>query len=217
MIIAFGVVTFAILGLVYYRILKSKKPKDTNNNVPEVMDNSKTDLSKGVIVSLPATNFPNNELVIIWGGISYATPSWIYTQIPKQALYKYVIVIAPYNLPLSALEGVYKPFLEKKVNVSSVSIIGFSAGGLQVQNAYSDKYKLVGLVDPSTRANFLQLPFGSNTKMVYNERNWGGNLQTIKELLPKLAKTVSDKGGLSERLDLKHADIPKHFFEKFLI
>lgn len=217
MIIAFGV-TFAILGLVYYRILKGKKPKDTNNNVPEVMDNSKTDLSKGVIVSLPATNFPNNELVIIWGGISYATPSWIYTQIPKQALYKYVIVIAPYNLPLSALEGVYKPFLEqKKVNVSSVSIIGFSAGGLQVQNAYSDKYKLVGLVDPSTRANFLQLPFGSNTKMVYNERNWGGNLQTIKELLPKLAKTVSDKGGLSERLDLKHADIPKHFFEKFLI
>jgi|688.fasta_scaffold63304_2 hypothetical protein len=217
MIIGFGVVAFTILGFVYYRILKGKKPTNTNNNVPEVMDSSKTDLSKGVIVSLPATNFANNELLIIWGGISYATPSWVYTQIPKEVLYKYVIVIAPYNLPLSALEGVYKPFLEqKKVNVSSTSIIGFSAGALQVQNAYSDKYKLVGLVDPSTRANNLQLPFGSNTKMVYNERNWGGSLQTIKELLPKLAKTISDKGGLSERLDLKHADIPKHFFQKYL-
>ena len=214
-IIGVGIVAFAVLGIIYYRIFKGKK--SSTNNVPEIMDNTKTDLAKGIIVSLPATKFTNNELLIIWGGISYATPSWVYSQIPKEVLYKYVVVIAPYNVGLSQVSAVYKPFLEQNgISISNTSIIGFSAGGLQVQSNYSSDYKLVGLIDPSTRANYLQLPFTDNTKMVYNERNWGGSLATIRDLLPQLAKAVSKKGGYSERVDLKHADIPKYFFEKFL-
>ena len=214
-IIGVGIVAFAVLGIIYYRIFKGKK--SSTNNVPEIMDNTKTDLAKGIIVSLPATKFTNNELLIIWGGISYATPSWVYSQIPKSVLYKYVVVIAPYNVGLSQVSAVYKPFLEQKgISVANTSIMGFSAGGIQVQNNYSDKYKIVGLIDPSTREGYLKLPFGSNTKMVYNERNWGGSLNFIKELLPKLGKAINDKGGEAERVNLKHSEIPKYFFEKFL-
>jgi hypothetical protein len=92
--------------------------------------------------------------------------------------------------------------------------LGFSAGALNVQKAPQKPFKFIGLIDPSTRSEYVSLPFTNNVKMVYNDANWG-TLPKIKEALPKLAQSVKNAGGDSEKVALAHAKIPSYFFNKY--
>ena len=51
--------------------------------------------------------------------------------------------------------------------------------------------------------------------MVYNDNNWTGKYQYIGDLLPKLAKSITDSGGEAEKVSMSHKDLPKHFFEQY--
>lgn len=220
-LIGSGIVALGVT--VYLLFRKFGKTKSSSDMQPKINDNHRNDLSNGIIVSIPSTKYGKYDVLIIWGGISYATPDWIYSQIPKDILYRYIVVIAPYNVKLSTVESVYKPFLESnhynENTINTVSLLGFSAGALQVQENYSPKYKMVGLIDPSTKSNYVNIPFSKNTFIVFNDKNWTGSegLVAIGKTLPLLGDSISRSGGVSERLNMKHADIPKYFFNKFLV
>ena len=94
--------------------------------------------------------------------------------------------------------------------------MGFSAGGLQVQSNYSPSWKIAGLIDPSTKTQYLELPFSDNVKMIYNNSNWTGSLAGIGTVQTKLEQKIKNKGGYSEKVSISHENIPKYFFEKFL-
>ena len=220
-LIVTGVVALSVT--IFFIFRKFSKGKSSSSMIPTIKDNQKNTLSNGIIVSIPSTKFGKYDVLIIWGGISYATPEWIYSQIPKEVLYTHIVVIAPYDVKLSTVESVYKPFLESnhynENTINSVSLLGFSAGGYKVQENYSPKYKMVGLIDPSTKSNYVNLPFTKNTFIVYNDKNWTGSegLVAIGKTLPLLGDSIARSGGVAERLNMKHADIPKYFFEKFLV
>ena len=198
----------ALAIFVVYQVSGQKKIEIVNSY-------KKNTLSQGVIVSIPDTKFKKYKLVIVFGGMYYANPEWMFSQIPQSGLYNNILVIAPYTMSFETAKSIYEPYL-KDYNVSETSIMGFSAGGLQVQNNYSENLKIAGLIDPSTKSKFLDLPFTSNTKMIYNNSNWAGSLKGIGDVQVQLEKVIKEKGGYAEKTNLQHDKIPKYFFEKFL-
>jgi len=180
-----------------------------------VKSNTKKVLSDGVIISIPDTKFTKYNLVIIFGGMYYATPEWMYKQIPSEGLYKNIVVIAPYTMSFEKAKSIYEPAL-KEYTIKSTSVMGFSAGGLQVQSNYSPSWKIAGLIDPSTKSQYLELPFSDNVKMIYNNANWGGSLAGIGTVQTKLDPIIRKKGGYAEKISMAHENIPKYFFDKFL-
>jgi hypothetical protein len=206
------------LGIGGYFIYKKffMKGQENKKDDDEVTGGNKIEKSSELIFSIPDKK---GELPIIYvfGGISYATPEWMLKQTPQYILSRAFVVFAPYTSSFNSVKTKAENFINsKKINVdkNKVSITGFSAGGINVQKAYNQDFKFVGLIDPSTRSEYLNLPFENNVKMVYNDANWGG-LPNIKAVLPKLDTAINTKGGNAEKVKLTHANIPKYFFDKF--
>ena len=209
-------VTSALIAVVFF-VYKEfiKKETDEGNSKEEVKSNTKRMLSDGVILSIPDTKYKKYNLVIIFGGMYYADPEWMYKQIPSEGLYKNIVVIAPYTMSYAKAKSIFEPAI-KDLKIDSTSVMGFSAGGLQVQKNYSPQWKIAGLIDPSTRTEYLNLPFSSNVKMVYNDANWGGKLAGIGTIQTKLEPKIKEKSGYAEKVSIAHENIPKYFFDKFL-
>ena len=209
-------ITSAVAVLVFF-IYKEfiKKETEEGNSKEEVKSNTKKTLSSGVILSIPDTKYKKYNLVIIFGGMYYANPEWMYKQIPSEGLYKNILVIAPYTMNYETAKSIFEPEI-KDLKIDSISVMGFSAGALQVQKNYSPSWKVAGLIDPSTRTEYLNLPFSSNVKMVYNDANWGGKLAGIGTVQTKLEPKIKEKNGYAEKVSIAHENIPKYFFDKFL-
>lgn len=173
---------------------------------------------KTVLGTIPEAKYGRYDVIFVWGGMRYATPSWMMNQIPKKLFYTHIIFLIDYRVNWNEFKPLYDKFMKDKhlANyVNSQSIAGFSAGGYDVYDAYNQNYRVVGLIDPSTKQSYAKLPFSANTKMVYNDRNWGG-YATIKKALPIVAKAINEKGGEAEQVNLSHKEIPKYFFSKYV-
>lgn len=215
-IIIVATVSLGIVGLLKL-IFKNKKTNpdsDSDSKIDYIMNN-KINKVGTMIVSTPETKLESYPLIIVFGGISFATPDWMLSQIPDDILYKAIVVIVPYTTSYETAKSESNKFLSNnRYKTSSTSIIGFSAGGMNVQKSYDKDFKFVGLIDPSTRPEYASISFGKNANIVYNDSNWGG-YPLIKSLLPKLGKKISSLGGNNEKVSIKHADVPKYFFDKF--
>lgn len=204
-----GGLTFAIIGVFIY-INRNKKETKTvmqeGNNIEEVGT---------LIYSYPKTKLESYSLVIVFGGINYANPKWMLGETPKALLSKAVFVFVPYTMSYDTVSSKLNDFMSKnKLLIKNTSVIGFSAGGLNVQKAYNKNFKFIGLIDPSTRAENVKKDYGDNVKMVYNDANWGGYPQ-IKSVLPNLADAINKLGGDAEKVNLQHSKIPSYFFNKY--
>ena len=204
-----------VLGIGY--LLYARHKKVGSNTVNMITDFNKYELDSGVIATIPKTKYGKYDVLIIWGGMKYANPKWMMEQMPKGLIYPNIVLIAPYTLNWSKLEGIYNKFMKDNFltnSINTLSMMGFSAGGYDVYDNYSQKLKFAGLIDPSTKSSYVSLPFTKNTYMVYNDNNWG-SYSNIKKALPKVAKAINEKGGSAEKVDLRHKEIPKYFFEKY--
>jgi len=199
----------AVVGLVVYKRKKTDVIKDDfklGNTITKLGD---------LIFSVPLNKFDEYPVVIVFGGISYANPAWIMKEVEKELLSKAIFVFAPYTMSYDSLTPKLNDFIAKnKLLVKNISVIGFSAGGLNVQKAYNKNFKFIGLIDPSTRSENVKKDYGDNVKMVYNDANWGGYPQ-IKSVLPNLANAINKLGGDAEKVNLQHSKIPSYFFNKY--
>ena len=167
-----------------------------------------------LIISKPKGKM-KQKVIIIWGGISYATPNWVLEQIPLKVKNNYLLVIAPYTMSLENINSIILPYFSKNnINASQYSLAGFSAGGKKVLAGYSKNYKKVGLIDPSTNSTLSNQKFGNNVVMTYNPKNWG-SYPNIKKLFPVLATNILNGGGKVENKDMKHKNFVKYYFEKY--
>jgi hypothetical protein len=92
---------------------------------------------------------------------------------------KYVSILTPYAINtiivithhMNTLGNVEK-YVDEKFGGQVTSIAGFSQGGKETwRHADDSSLSLVGLVDPSTYKT--GLPFGSNTILYCDPKNWG--------------------------------------------
>lgn len=207
-----GALALAIAGIVIY---KTRTPKKEEPIKEDFKLGNTTSTESGLIFSMPVSKFSEYTVVVVFGGISYATPTWIMNQVPKELLSKAMFVFAPYTMTYDNVAQKIKEFVVKnKIVVKNTSVIGFSAGGLNVGKAYNKNFKFIGLIDPSTKKESLSTSYGKNVKMIYNDANWGGYPQ-VKALLPTLASLVNKVGGSAEKVNLKHDKLPSYFFDKY--
>ena len=146
---------------------------------------------------------------IIWGGIDFATPSWMAQQIPQELKNSKKIIIAPYTIPL---ETILIKFKGIKVN----SVSGFSAGGNQTW-PHAGKYKFTGLIDPSTSEKAVtsastSAASWSGVVMYYNNGNWNGQYKAIGE---RQVTAAGYLGGNAVKVSLNHSAIPAKFFQLY--
>ena len=164
-----------------------------------------------LIITKPKKLFAS-KVVFLWGGLHFADPQWMLSQIPNTILNKYTFLIVPYNTSLSSVKSSYKAEFNKDVKEKNLMLVGFSAGAKIPQQVYSNDFELVGLIDPSTDSQLAKKSYGENTVLTYNLPNWSG-LPSIYKQLPILRESVVSSGGKAIELKLSHKKFVKYFFE----
>jgi hypothetical protein len=171
-------------------------------------------LKSDSIINLPSKK-GSYPLVIIFGGMYYANPEWMKQQVTDAFLEKSILLIIPYTKTYAeVLPDALEKIDENGYKVKGKALMGFSAGGYDVLQNYSDDFYFIGLIDPSVNSSGLDLPLDRKFNMMFNEQNWG-SYPNIKSLQPQYSKKITSNGGTAIRTNLKHSDIPKEFFKEF--
>ena len=148
------------------------KTKDSNSDVKV----SKTTDDQYIIIR--PNGYTGNRVHAFFGGHS-TNPSYSKDGANMSAMKKYVKILTPYAINtiivithhMNTLGNVQK-YVGEKFGGQVSSIAGFSQGGKETwRHADDSSLSLVGLVDPSTYKT--GLPFGSNTILYCDPKNWG--------------------------------------------
>ena len=168
-----------------------------------------------VLITKPNNDAKTYNVIYVFGGMAYADKEWMKEQMSKSYFLNNIVVLSNYTDSFSNAKSELNDFMSQNdITADKVSLIGFSAGGLNVLANYSKYYKFVGLIDPSNKPEHLNINFGKNAYMVYNQSNWG-SYPNIQANLPKLAKKVAAADGYANETSMSHKSIPKYFFENF--
>ena len=171
-------------------------------------------LGSNIILSLPA-NKGTYPLLVIFGGMAYANPEWMLKQLSKDYFDKAILLVVPYTETYStALGFALNKIEENGYKVKDKSLMGFSAGGYDVQENFSSDFRFIGLIDPSLKSKYIDLPFDKRVYMLYNYKNWGA-YPSIQSLQPQFAEKINDAGGKAVLTNLAHDKIPQQFFIDF--
>lgn len=211
-IVIAGLITLSIVGAMYYFMFRKKI----------VMSNKKLSLGKGyknkkdIILSMPDTKMKEYPLLVVFGGMAYATPEWMYSKIPKDVLYNAIVVIADYETSFTDVKKKYEEyFLKNDIRIKDTSLFGFSAGGLQVQKAYSPDFRLVGMIDSSVSNENSLKKYSDNVILSMNIYNWSTTYDNYKTRYANLKDSIVKGGGKVEDTKKPHADFPNYFFETY--
>lgn len=143
--------------------------------------------------------------MIVWGGIDYATPNWMATQIPQTLKNSKKIVIAPYTVPLETIQSKWK-------GIKIGSVCGFSAGGQQAWR-HAGTVPFTGLIDPSTTADHVaKAQKWSNVIMLYNNKNWGGKYAGVGD---RQVEAAAKMEGSVVKKEIAHSAMPAEFFRLY--
>ena len=208
---SFAVILLSIGLYVHFK----KKPSIQNSNI-QMVNQNKIVKHGDIIVSLPETKMDSYPALIVFGGLSFATSQFMYDTMPKDMLYKAIVVFANYNTDFKLVEGTLNALAaENKMAISSLSLFGFSAGGRKVWQNASPRFKWIGGIDPSTYATDA-VKAAPNIIMAFNPANWaGGSYPTITAGLPVVAAAVAKAGGIVEQPKLAHKNFPAYFWDKY--
>jgi len=171
-------------------------------------------LGSNIILSLPSSK-GTYPLLVIFGGMAYANPEWMLKQLSEDYFEKAILLVVPYTETYStALNFAETKIAENDYKIKDKSIMGFSAGGYDVQENFSSEFRFIGLIDPSLKSKYIDLPFDKRVYMLYNYKNWGA-YPSIQSLQPQFAEKINDSGGKAVLTNLAHDKIPQQFFIDF--
>ena len=157
---------------------------------------------EGGILSTPDKPVDNTACVV-FGGVGYATPKWMLSQMPQELKDKKTILVLPFTSDITQA----KRMLGK---TSIKSVLGFSQGGLKAWPA-SGEYEFVGLIDPTTKEDSLRYHINDKrVHMIYNPSNWG--FPEVVKCQKKAAKIMLGNAVL---LNIGHSEMPTEFFRRY--
>jgi len=157
-----------------------------------------------------------NTVLVVFGGYPAGKygKEWMKTKLPGVVdMYDTVIWKDYHNKYLTeAIKEV------KDGDFTSVDVIGFSQGGINAYrfaNRSSIKLNFLGLIDPSIDSDWSTANFPPNSKLFYNNDNWGKKYdKTYTKWRNELAEAMG--GNAVEDKTIKHLDFPTKFFEKYM-
>lgn len=186
---------------------KDKEPKTIQINEDKPNPNNPPFIKNiGDCILITPDKPTDKTACVIFGGIGFATPKWMLERIPEELQYRKTILILPYTSNIDQAKKILG-----KTQIKSV--LGFSAGGHQVWKL-SGEYQFVGLIDPSTKKEYVDDYFINDKRvfMMYRPDNWGGRLAYIGKEQKRAAKLM---GGNAILVNLGHSQIPTEFFRRF--
>ncbi len=205
--IMFGATTY----LKFFRNRKAKKMSKT----PSVNSHSEIKVGKSLVLT-PDSEFSKYDLIVVYGGMHFATPAWMKKQIPDSILNRNIVVIVPYNDPWSRTIGTIKKATEGK-NIGRTSLLGYSGGGYMVLDVMQHLTpSFIGLIDPSIHMRQLQFPVTKNFRMLWGSPGMIDIFEDNGQRYTKMEKKIKDAGGVSQRSsDSNHGNYPKAFFRLY--
>ena len=170
------------------------------------------------IYTIPETPFKKVDVVVIYGGLHYATPNWMFKEISKYTpdlLYSNIFIFLPYSASLNQQEELIKQATKDKV-VNTYSLIGFSKGGEAVVTLKNfRKWRFVGLIDPSIGWNYKNRSWGKETVMTYGSKAMMDIYESNGKRYTDISKLIKSGRGKVEKTVSDHALAPREFFTKF--
>lgn len=158
---------------------------------------------EGGILSTPDKPVDNTACVV-FGGVEYATPKWMLSQMPQELKDKKTILVLPFTSDMTQAKRILG-----KTPIKSV--LGFSQGGLKAWSA-SGEYEFVGLIDPTTKEDSLKYHINDKrVHMIYNPSGWSGFPEVVK-CQKRAAKIMLGNAIL---LNIGHSKMPAEFFRRF--
>ena len=152
-----------------------------------------------------------NTVLVVFGGIGYATPEWMSNQIPTTITDNRTMIIKSYN---TDVEEVIEELNE--LNYDNLEVVGFSAGGRNVfKLAKKIRIDLLGLIDPTVPISWSLEGFPPNSILFFNNDNWN-YYPDIKERQLDLKDSMLENGMIVVEEELNHRDFPKIFFEEYI-
>lgn len=172
----------------------------------------------GIIFTRP-NGVTKAPLLIVYGGLtkfSWARKQAMAEAVPEAVKLRTFGVFLDHNEMglVEAISAAKNLASKYGLTFTSVKAMGFSAGAIKVQQGVDTEAVFLGLIDPSTRAEFINASFGARGRMLYNAANWGA-YPNIKAALPKVSESIVSKGGVARELPLSHSAFPKVFFDTF--
>lgn len=222
----------ALLGTMLWACnttLQEETPESILTNFSEI----KTGLPKldatlyhhgDLLLSLPNTLQAKLPLVLIFGGMYYATPEYMMDNTPEEFFQKAVLVFAPCRnvggKGFDVTRTQYEKFLDKKgISITNLSVCGFSGGGSDALEAVDDKLVFIGLIDPNPLVPQRTSELPRQVVLSFNKANWTDvpfdEKTTTHEAFDRLSAWARKKGVRIEENKVKHEWFPKYFLYKY--
>jgi len=159
-------------------------------------------------------------LVVVFGGltsVSYATREAMESAAPEGLKDRVsMFFVNTKSMPVAAAVSAGRNLAQQRgVAVTDVKVLGFSAGGDDVQRGFDPSFSFVGLIDPSTNARYAGLPFNRGTRMIYNVANWAAKYASITQAMPVVGAAINRAGGKAQSVGVSHKQMVPKFFEMY--
>jgi len=163
-------------------------------------------------ISIPPNPNGAFPLVVLFAGTTHIPP--VFAGTPDSYFKNAILVFSEASGSFADIQSRLKPLLAAtQTRIGSVSICGYSLGGIPAFRDYGHATKAVGLIDPTTHDR--DIPKLDN-KAIYscNPDNWTDpTYALIKAAQVEAGK--SGHAGVYERTTIGHAAYPKYFLTKF--
>ena len=155
----------------------------------------------------------SKTVLVVFGGIRYATAKFMLTQIPDRIKKNRIIIAKEYNTNINEVIDELN-----EIEYTTLEVTGFSAGGYNVfKLAKKVDVDFLGLIDPAIPADWSLegFPSGHNSVLFFNNDNWGG-YPGIKERQMELSLKMQFKGMDVVEENIGHEYFPLRFFTKYI-
>tara|TARA_R110000824_G_scaffold139980_2_gene305442 strand:+ start:3140 stop:4150 length:1011 start_codon:yes stop_codon:yes gene_type:complete len=172
-----------------------------------------------------ATEAEEGTVLVVIGGISYATSDWMLAQMPASIKSNRTILKYEHSTNRRNIINDLSKITYKKLELTA-----FSGGGNNAFKMLKEGLKpdFLGLIDPSIPSGYdssghasqANMPSGADTVFFYNHRNWNGDPGSFtlknRTRLTNLGKILSAAGHIDDEVSTKHKKIPAEFFKKYM-
>ncbi len=174
----------------------------------------------GHIISLPPDATGKLPLVVIFWGNNGKDP--VINGTPPSYFKKALVAYGPRNGTFAAVTALLAPLLkEKGIEISTISICGYSSGGQAAFANYGSATKAVGFIDPNVqKRNFSTFDAKAIYSINPNPDAWQFTgdpdpAYTVAQARIDAVDIVKKAGGFAETTKVGHAAYPKYFLSTF--
>jgi len=188
-------------------LLSKKEDETPEPEKKQTKTDRKTQTINGGTYIIEMNNPSSDDITVIWGGYPSQTygAKWMKANGGDKYFSDKNVVYSNFENSLDTVKGFLSQNGIENYNIKSVS--GFSAGGTQAWKHINDDFDFVGLIDPTTKKTYENIP--ENVKLISRWQNWTGYKNTRENL-----KYLEGKG-ISKTVNIAHLQMPEKFYELY--